>query len=191
MRRFAASAALALLPAAMFAHEGHDHGGLAAGLAHPWTGADHLLAMVTVGLLAARIGGHGRWLVPLGFVLPMALGGLLGLAGMSLPGVEWGVAASLLVFGALVASKRTPSPWIAAAVVAPFALCHGFAHGAELPAGAGGAGYVAGFLAATCALHAIGLGAGQLAATVRQPGIVRVAGAAVAAASLLLLASLI
>lgn len=183
MRRFLASASLALLPAAIFAHDGHPHDGFSAGIAHPWNGVDHLLAMIAVGLLAVRIGGKGLWIVPLGFVLPMAVGGVLGLLQVPLPGAEWGIAISLLVFGLMTAWKRTPSAWVAAAVVAPFAICHGHAHGAELPANAGGTAYVAGFLLATCALHAIGLGAGLLAAKAHRDGLIRVAGAVVVAAS--------
>lgn len=191
MRRVLAPVALALLPVAMFAHDGHSHGGLSAGLAHPWSGVDHLLAMIAVGLLAVRIGGKGLWLIPLSFVVPMALGGVLGLSGVALPGAEFGILASLMVFGLMTAWKQAPTAWIAAATVAPFALCHGFAHGAELPANAGGAAYVAGFLLATCALHALGLGTGLVAAKAHRDGLIRIAGAAVALASVLVGANLI
>lgn len=177
--RLIAPTALLLLPTVMMAHEGHDHG-LAAGFAHPWLGMDHLLAMVATGLLALRLGGHARWQVPATFLTAMGLGGALGVAGLHLPGAEWGIALSLVLLGTLLAWKRAPTTWIAAAIIAPFALCHGAAHGAEMPLASDGVSYVAGFLLATAALHAAGLGTGLLIARAQREGALRLAGAALA-----------
>ena len=94
MRRHAGlAAALLLLSAqAALAHPGHGGAaGLAHGFAHPFSGADHLLAMVAVGLLAAAQGGRALWAVPLAFLGMMAVGGMLGAAGTALPFVETGI----------------------------------------------------------------------------------------------------
>jgi urease accessory protein len=134
--------------------------GLAAGFSHPFTGLDHVLAMVAVGVFAARLGGRAIWLVPVSFLAMMAVGGGLGMAGVSLPFVEIGIAASVTVLGALVAT-RTRLPTLAAlGLVGIFAVFHGYAHGAEMPADAGGLRYAAGFIAATATLHALGVAAG-------------------------------
>ncbi|WP_273499967.1 HupE/UreJ family protein, partial [Paracoccus sphaerophysae] len=77
----------ALTPAAALAHPGHGPGGIAAGLAHPLGGADHLLAMISLGLLAAQRGGRATWALPAGFVGAMLAGGALGAAGVPLPAV--------------------------------------------------------------------------------------------------------
>ncbi len=142
-------------------------GGLYAGFVHPVTGLDHLLAMVTVGLLSAQLGGRAIWIVPLTFVSVMALGGVLGIAGISLPIVEFGVALSVVVLGVAVAAKRNFPVGLAMTFVGFFALFHGLAHGGEIPAIADTAvevlSYVFGFLVATAGLHLIGALVGQMA----------------------------
>ncbi|MCC7049860.1 MAG: HupE/UreJ family protein [Alphaproteobacteria bacterium] len=184
----AAVAALIASPAA--AHTGIGiGGGLGAGFAHPFVGLDHLLAMASVGALGAVAGGRALWALPATFMAVMSLGGALALAGVPLPGVETGIAASLVVFGVLLAS-RIGLPTIAAmAVVAVFALFHGHAHGAELPALASPATYVLGFVAASGLLHLLGIGVarglGRLPAW-SAPSL-RLAGGGVAAAGLALL----
>ncbi|MGE0747921.1 MAG: HupE/UreJ family protein [Rhodospirillales bacterium] len=151
-------AALAVLAAApAHAHVLDGGGSLGAGFAHPFLGLDHLLAMVAVGVWAAQLGGAWTWRVPVAFVAVMAAGALAGAAGIALPGVEAGIAASVVVAGILIAwSPRLPA-WAPVAVVALFAVFHGHAHGAELPAGASWLGYGAGFVAATALLHAAGI----------------------------------
>lgn len=129
------------------AHSG-SMASFAAGLAHPLLGFDHLLAMVAVGLWAARIGGHARWLVPSAFVAAMALGALL-----PLPMVEPGILASVLILGLLTFWAPRLPLWTPAAIVAVFALAHGHAHGSEVP----GVAAALGFLLATAALHGVGL----------------------------------
>ena len=143
---------------AALAHPGHEHGGgLAAGFSHPLLGADHLLAMLAVGAWAWQLGGKARWAVPLSFVTLMAGAAALGAAGVAMPMVESGIAASLLVLGLLIACAVRVSPAVGAAIVAVFAIFHGHAHGTEMPGYAQAWQYGAGFLLATAGLHGAGL----------------------------------
>jgi urease accessory protein len=155
-----AAASLALVPTVAFAHPGHEGPGLVAGFLHPLGGVDHIIAMVAVGLLAARLGGRALWLVPASFVGTMAVAGLAGMAGLGLPYVETGIALSVVVLAA-VAILGVAMPVAAAmGLVALFAVFHGYAHGAEMPETVSGLAYGAGFVAATALLHAIGIGLG-------------------------------
>lgn len=166
MKRFPVglALALALLPSAALAHPGHDGMvGAAAGFAHPFGGADHLLAMLAVGLIAALRGGRALWAVPLAFLAMMGLGAGLGMAGLALPFVESAILASLVAFGVLaLLSRRLPTALLAG-LVGAFAVFHGHAHGAEMPETASGLAYALGFVGATALLHAAGLGLGLLA----------------------------
>ncbi|MBL8831208.1 MAG: HupE/UreJ family protein [Rhodospirillales bacterium] len=183
--RFATVLAAALLvPGAALAHTGHGSvEGLAHGFAHPFGGLDHLLAMFAVGLFAARLGGRALWIVPAAFVGTMAAGGLAGFEGLDLPFVEIAIALSVVAIGLAAAAGYVPPVAVAGAFVGFFALFHGFAHGAELPEGAGAVGYSAGFLAATALLHAAGVAAG-----LAGPRLVRAGGIAVALAGAVLVA---
>ena len=156
-----AAATLTLIPTAAFAHPGIGHAhGFVQGFAHPLGGLDHLLAMVTVGLLAWQLGGRALWLVPASFVLAMAAGGALGMAGLAVPFVEVGIAVSVIVLGAMVAlGTKAPLP-IAMALAALFAVFHGHAHGSEMPLDAGSIAYGAGFLLASALLIAAGIALG-------------------------------
>jgi urease accessory protein len=179
--------AIALIPSLASAHPGaHFHVDMADGFAHPLGGLDHLLAMLGVGLLAWRLGGRAIWAVPTAFVALMAVGGLVGFAGFELPFFETGIALSLVAFGAAIALRQKLPTAAAAALVGFFAMFHGFAHGAELPAAAGAAGYAAGFLAASAMLHVAGIGLAAFAASLR-PTAVRFGGAAMAVAGVALL----
>lgn len=142
------------------AHPGHG-GGLAAGFLHPLLGLDHLLAMVAVGVWAFQLGGRARWLVPASFVALMAVAGGIGMAGISVPMVETGIATSLLVLGLLIAFSVRVKPVIGAAIVALFAVFHGFAHGAEMPLLGSAWQYGIGFVLSTAALHGLGLALGK------------------------------
>lgn len=137
-------------------------GGLLAGLLHPVRGLDHVVAMVGVGLWGAFLGAPAIWLLPVVFPLVMAVGGLLGLLGVPLPGVEVGIALSAIVIGAMVAARARPALWLAAAIVAAFAIFHGHAHGTELPASANPLAYSLGFVIATGLLHLAGVAFGLL-----------------------------
>jgi len=191
LRRFPIriAALLSALPSLALAHpghEGHDFGwDFSAGLAHPFSGWDHLLAMIAVGLWAAQLGGRARWLVPASFVGLMALGAALGEAGLAFAGLEQGIAASVLALGLLVAGAVRLPVAAGMALVGLFALFHGLAHGGEMPASAAGLNYGFGFIAATALLHAAGLGAGALAAR-RSTLLPRLAGGAIAVSALLL-----
>ena len=161
MRTGLLTAALTLIPAAAFAHTGvGDAHGFATGFAHPLGGLDHILAMMTVGIFAWQLGGRALWLVPATFVLAMAAGGALGMAGVPVPFVELGIAASVIVLGAVVAFARKAPVAIAVGLVGVFAVFHGHAHGTEMPLDASGSAYAAGFLLATALLHAAGIALG-------------------------------
>ncbi|NBB83441.1 MAG: hypothetical protein GVY28_08545 [Alphaproteobacteria bacterium] len=166
----------------LLAHAADGAASFSAGFWHPLHGLDHLLAMVTVGFLSARMQPRRMWTLPAAFVSFMLLGGLLGLvwASEGLAAIEWGISLSVLVFGLFAALAPRVNVWLGNAVVAVFAICHGHAHIAEM-GGASVAAYFAGMLIATGLLHIGGLGAGVVLR--RQVGdwIVRLAGGAVAA----------
>jgi len=184
--KVALTAALTLTPALAQAHPGHDHSSVAGGLLHPVLGMDHLLAMVAVGLWAAQLGGRARWIVPSTFVSVMALGGALGANGVAPPFVEQGILASVFILGLLIVmAARLPLAG-SAAIVGAFALFHGAAHGAEMPATASGIGYGIGFMAATAALHLCGVLGGELLRTAAQKSWVRATGVAVITGGLVL-----
>jgi urease accessory protein len=151
------------------------------GFLHPLTGWDHLLAMIAVGLWAAQHRGRALWLIPLSFVGVMMLGGILGVAGVSVPGAELAIALSVLTLGALVATTTRFRPSLSMAIVGIFALFHGFAHGHEMPAAASALPFSVGFVIATVLLHGLGLAAGL--ALQEKPRVLRWAGAAIAASS--------
>lgn len=185
------AAACILVPGAALAHTGAGatHG-IVHGLMHPVTGIDHVLAMVAVGVLAALIGGRALWLVPASFVAAAALGGVLGVRGLSLPFVEAGIFTSVILLGLAIAFQaRLPLGWTAG-LVGLFGLYHGYAHGAEMPADASGLAYGLGFLAATAALHVAGIGFGlgiNHLASRSAARFAQIGGAAVAVAGIALL----
>lgn len=190
-----AAAAIALMPGLALAHTGvGDTSGFSHGFVHPLTGIDHLLAMMMVGVFAWQLGGRALWLVPLTFVLVMAIGGALGVAGVGIPFVETGIALSVIVLGAAVAFRLTVPVAVAVALVGLFAVFHGHAHGEEMPENAAGLAYGLGFMLATAALHAAGIGIGFLIGRIadeRGPAVVRITGGLVAVAGFALLGGLI
>ena len=138
--RRVASAVAMLLPTAAFAHTGigpHTHSAFGSGFLHPFLGADHLLAMLAVGLFAAMTGGRARWAYPASFVAAMILGGFLGFEGAALPVIEPTILASVVVLGAAIAFALRPPLALACGVIALFGMAHGYAHGLEAP-GLGG-----------------------------------------------------
>ena len=146
------------------------------GFLHPIVGLDHALAMIAVGILAAVIGGRAVWLVPVAFLVAMALGAGWGLRRFDLPQFEKMIALSVTVLGILVAIGYRLPEFAGAAVAALVAFPHGYAHGTEAPLGAPVGGYVAGFLLAAAVLMAVGFGieqalarlGGQVAPRARQ-----------------------
>lgn len=186
MRRsfcFAVGGMLAALLTAgpAFAHTFGAHGaGFAAGLAHPFGGLDHLVVMVAVGLWAVQLGGRAIWVVPASFVGAMVAGGAMSLAGIALPHVELGIAASVVALGLLVGTAFRMPTWAGALLVGLFAVLHGHAHGSEIPQAASEVGYAAGFVLATATLHGIGIGLGFLSRRIAARPILRAAGAVMA-----------
>ena len=137
-------------------------GGFASGFAHPLTGPDHLLAMVSVGLWGAFLGRPLIYALPVIFPGVMVLGAALGMFAVPLPTVEIGVALSVLVLGFCIALSLRAPVWLASAIVAVFGIFHGYAHGRELPSAADPVGYSVGFVLATGMLHLAGIGIGLL-----------------------------
>lgn len=167
-RRHGRCLAAALLAAVPLLAQAHSEagagigGGLLAGMLHPLLGLDHLVAMVAVGLWGAFLGAPAIWLLPVVFPLVMAAGAVLGMAQVPLPAVEVGIAASGIVLGLMVALAARPPLPVAALIVGAFAIFHGHAHGAELPAAANALAYSLGFVVSTGALHVAGIGLGLL-----------------------------
>jgi urease accessory protein len=193
MKRFCQLAILTafLAPTAALAHPAiGSASGFATGFLHPLSGLDHQLAMVLVGIFAYQLGGRALWLVPLTFVGVMALGGMLGMAGVGVPFIEIGIALSVIVLGAIVAfGVKTPVA-LAMGVVGLFAIFHGHAHGTEMPLDVSGFEYGTGFMLATAVLHAIGIGIGVvIGMTTKTLGnsVYRVAGGLASVAGLALL----
>jgi urease accessory protein len=155
--------------------------GFVTGFLHPIAGADHVLAMVAVGLRGAQLGAPAIWVLPVAFPLVMAMGGMLGFLGVSIPGVECGIAASAVVLGTAVAFEVRPALVLAALVVGCFAIFHGHAHGTELPPGQSALLYSMGFVVATGCLHGVGIGIGSVHHWRWGQRMLRVAGTMVAA----------
>jgi urease accessory protein len=146
---------------AAFAHvESGQAAGFFTGLSHPWSGMDHVLAMIAVGLWGAQLGSPALWVLPIAFPMMMAVGAMMGLVGIPLPGVEIGIAFSAIVLGTMIWAQVRPKLVISIVMVGIFAIFHGHAHGTELPAGQSGLLYSMGFVIATGCLHGVGIALG-------------------------------
>jgi urease accessory protein len=154
--------------------------GFLTGFRHPISGLDHVLAMVAVGLWGAQLGAPAIWVLPVAFPMVMAMGGMLGLMGVPLPGIEYGIAASALLLGIAVMFEMRPPLAVAAVLVGVFAIFHGHAHGTELPPGESGLLYSMGFVIATGCLHAVGIGIGTVHGWPWGRALLRAAGGGVA-----------
>jgi urease accessory protein len=154
-------AALGLFAGLAQAHTGHGTSGIAEGLAHPF-GADHLLAMVAVGLWSvSALPANKAWWGPATFMLSLIISAVLGAAGLSVPFLEPMISLSVVLFGAMLVLSRQKMPVaLGLGLVALAASLHGLAHGAETPE-SGFAVYAAGFLASTAALHFGGMAIGS------------------------------
>jgi len=170
-----------LVPATTFAHTGHGGAGFSSGLTHPVFGFDHFLAMLSVGMLSAQMGGRAIWTVPATFVLFVLIGGIMGMQGIQIISVETGIAVSVIALGiAITADKKIP---VLAAMggVALFGIFHGHAHGTEMPGFAQPVLYAGGFVLGTVLIHLLGVGLGWLATRNRIGSIsLRASGAAIA-----------
>jgi urease accessory protein len=175
-------ALMVVSPLPLAAHEGGSAAGLVSGLLHPISGLDHVAAMVAVGIWGAQLGAPAIWVLPVTFPMVMALGGMLGLLGVGLPGVEVAIGLSALVLGVMVALEHRPDLRLAAILVGVFAIFHGYAHGTELPDGQSGLFYSIGFVVATGLLHATGIGIGVIHKWDLGKTVLRVAGVMIALA---------
>ncbi len=177
------AAALMLLTSPALAHTGQGvAGGFATGFLHPITGPDHVVAMVAVGMWGAFLGAPAIWLLPIVFPLVMAFGGVLGVMGVPMPGVELGIALSAIGLGLVVAFAARPPLWVAAVLVGAFAIFHGYAHGAELPGAINPLAYGIGFVLATGLLHLCGISFGLLVRWPLGERVVRATGGLIACA---------
>jgi urease accessory protein len=172
-------ATLGAQPASAHVGPGEAYG-FVTGILHPLSGMDHVLAMVAVGLWGAQLGAPAIWVLPVKFPLVMAMGGMLGLIGVPLPGIEYGIAASAILLGVAVMFELRPPLAVAAALVVFFAIFHGHAHGTELPPGQSALLYSMGFVIATGCLHALGIGIGAVHRWAWGQKLLRTAGAVVA-----------
>lgn len=194
MSRFSKTALLAgtiaLCASPAFAHPGHEFGHTALeGFLHPLSGIDHVIAMIAVGLLAFCLGGRAIWTVPLAFVLMMAVGAVLGATGLGLPGVEQGIAASVLVLGMLIVAATRLSLIFATVLAGAFAVFHGTAHGLEgATTGIVPTSYFLGFLLASVTLHFAGIALGAAITAMENRNLVqRAAGTVVGLTGLMMI----
>jgi urease accessory protein len=167
-------------PETALAHANHgEAGGFLNGVQHPISGLDHVLAMVAVGLWGAQLGSPAVWLLPVAFPMMMAFGGMLGLIGIPVPGVEFGIALSGVVLGAMVLGEVKAPLAASIIMVGIFAIFHGHAHGTELSEGENAMLYSLGFVISTGLLHAAGIGIGTVHRWKAGQAALRAAGAVV------------
>jgi urease accessory protein len=177
--------ALVVSSAPVHAHvQTGEASGFLTGVSHPVSGLDHVVAMIAVGLWGAQLGVPALWLLPVTFPMMMALGGVVGLLGVALPGIEVGIAASAVVLGLVVMFALRPPLAVAVALVAVFAIFHGHAHGTELPPGQSALLYSMGFVVATGCLHGVGIAIGVIQRWRWGQTLLRAVGAVVALAGI-------
>jgi urease accessory protein len=159
-------------------------GGFVSGFRHPFSGLDHMLAMVAVGLWGASLGRPLIYALPVIFPAVMVGGAVMGMYGVPLPPVQIGIALSVFILGGCIALSLRAPVWAASLIVAAFAVFHGYAHGNELPSAADPISYSTGFVLATGLLHVLGISIGFLedrsggvVATRRIGGIIAAMGA--------------
>jgi urease accessory protein len=160
--------------------------GFQAGFMHPLGGIDHLLAMLAVGMWGAELGGAAIWVLPVAFPLVMALGGVAGILGLPMVAIEPGIALSVIALGLAIAANLRPPLAAAAVLVGVFAIFHGYAHGAELPAQASALTYCIGFVIATGLIHLTGILVGLATKLKHGLSFVRCAGGAICLAGVLI-----
>ena len=151
-------------PSMVYGHVGveSDGAGFLAGLLHPVAGLDHFLAMLGVGIVSAQLGGRKIFTIPALFVLSMIGGAVFGVYGYNWPFAEVGIALSVVVLGAAIATvQENANSWLVMAIVVLFGSLHGHAHGMELPQAADPVYYAAGFVTSTASIHLLGVGIGH------------------------------
>lgn len=150
------------IPDLVFAHPHGGHG-FSSGLTHPFSGLDHLLAMIAVGIISTQLGGKAIWKLPLAFVAFMVVGGFIALGGFAILITEMGIAFSVLLFGVFIAfSEKLSINWVILCI-GLFAMFHGHAHGEEMPLIASPFLYASGFILSTAVLHISGVLIGHYA----------------------------
>jgi urease accessory protein len=175
---------LAYIPTAGAHNIGAEGAGFITGLAHPFMGLDHLLAMIAVGIWAAQTGGSAVWRLPLSFIVMMAFAALISASGFSLPALEPLIAGSVVLLGLIVVFAIRLPINMSMVLVGLFAVVHGYAHGLEMPQATSAILYGSGFVLATTLLHLIGIGLGK--ATYRKHLLSRLSGSIIAIAGLYL-----
>ena len=192
LRWIATFAAITAFTMPAFAHATPGQAqGFVTGFLHPLSGLDHVLAMVAVGIWGAQLKRPAIWILPVAFPLVMSFGGLLGIRGVPLPGVEIGVAASAVVLGIVIALELRPPLGVAALIVSAFATFHGHAHGTELPKAASPLTFALGFVLATGLLHVSGILIGLVDSFPAGSKLLRAAGGLIATTGLVPLAVLV
>ncbi len=187
---FVLFSSLLLLSNPVFAHTlWTDGGGFMSGLKHPVLGYDHLLAMLSVGILSAQIGGRAIWMVPANFVIIMLLGGIIGMQRIALPSFEIAIAFSVFALGIAIAAGKKIPYLLAMAFVGIFAIFHGYAHGVEMPFLAKPLLYALGFTCGTAAIHIAGVFIGLFGQRIPKVPFLRILGIAIAGIGVFLLAS--
>jgi urease accessory protein len=182
-------ATLVLFNTSAFAHTTPDKAhGFITGFLHPLSGLDHVLAMLAVGIWGTQLKKPAMWILPVAFPLVMSLGGLLGIRGVPIFGVDIGVAASDLVLGSAIALELKWSLWVAASIVSVFAIFHGYAHGLELPKAVAPLTFALGFVLSTGLLHTCGILIGLVDVWPVGKRMLRTAGGFIALMGLFLLA---
>ncbi|WP_372831194.1 HupE/UreJ family protein [Pontibacterium sp.] len=161
-----------------FAHTGGDSAGLVQGFLHPFTGLDHLLMMLAVGLIAVRMGGKHLRVLPAVFGGSLLAGAVLGMSGFTLAFVEQGILLSVVVLGLMLSAVFKFNLAISSVLVASFALLHGGAMGAE-SAGAM-LTTVAGILMASGLIQLVGAGLGKVMLNYRFDRLLRTSGGIIA-----------
>ncbi|MGZ4991058.1 MAG: HupE/UreJ family protein [Methylobacter sp.] len=157
-------AALFLVSPSLYAHTGeHIEHSLISGLLHPLTGIDHLLVLLAVGLIAAKQGGKALFAFPAVFLALMAAGAVLNAAAVQIPFVESLIALSVVAFGVLVSSKQKHHSKLPFLGLSFFAVFHGYAHAAEIPADTGAAVYFAALMLMSLAICVGGCIVGTIA----------------------------
>ena len=164
LKSFLMALLFSAIPGVAYAHDGTNLGlgGFLSGIVHPVLGYDHLLAMLSVGIISAQIGGRAIWTVPATFVSVMAVGGVLGLINIGLNVTELGIAVSLVILGLVIAAERKIPTLIVMIGVGFFAIFHGYAHGTEMPDTAEPFLYALGFLVGTALIHVAGVVSGDI-----------------------------
>lgn len=188
LKSFLMALLFAAIPGVAYAHDGTNLGlgGFLSGIVHPVLGYDHLLAMLSVGIISAQIGGRAIWTVPATFVSVMAVGGILGLINIGLNVTELGIAVSLVILGLVIAAERKIPTLIVMIGVGFFAIFHGYAHGSEMPDTAEPFLYALGFLVGTALIHIAGVVIGDISRHYERGKVVlRVGGALIAVVGLL------